>query len=88
MLLFRRVAQRTTFLWAVAIDGAPVTLQPLALIDAKGSAAIPTDEAAVVQVRDGQRQWRVLVNLGRKAVSAAPAEGGTWSSAAAFAVRE
>jgi hypothetical protein len=87
MLLLRRVAERTAFIWAVALDGAPVTLQVSPVTEETTGAAVPTDEAVLVQVSDGRRQWRVLVNPGKKAVSA-PLPGGTWRSAAAFAVRE
>lgn len=86
MLLFRRTARETAFVWAVSLDGAPVTLRLSPVNDAQGKAVSP-DGAALVQAGDGKREWLLLVNPDRQPVTAPLPGGGTWSTGEAFAVR-
>jgi len=46
LVLFRRKAKETTFVWAVSLDGKPVTL----------------DTGATVTVRSGDQHWDLVVN--------------------------
>jgi hypothetical protein len=87
LLLQRRHAQRTTFVWAVSVDGSPVTLNASDVTDGAGQ-ALPRDEAALVRVTSGAGQWSLLVNPQKKAVSATLADGSAWHSEAAFGVRD
>lgn len=59
LAVFRRIARATTFVWAVALDGAPVRL------DAK------TDPQGVTTVAvAGPRAWRIVADPARGAVKA------------------
>jgi hypothetical protein len=89
MLLMRRTAQRTAFVWAVSLDGTPVTLHVSPVTDTKapGGERVTLDEAVQVQVTQGQRQWFLLVNPQKRSVAGAVADGGVWRSEAAFTVR-
>jgi hypothetical protein len=84
VLLLRRKAQATAFVWALALDGQPVTLETLAVRTADGkpvSAALAT----AIRVRAGDKQWQLLVNPDKLAAQVAlPA--GAWRSSEMFSV--
>lgn len=84
VLLLRRKAQATAFVWALALDGVPVTLETLPVQGADGkplAAAVVT----AVRVRSGDKQWQLLVNPDKQAAQV-NLPGGAWRSSAPFAV--
>ena len=85
MLLQRRRAQATAFVWAVALDGSAVTLRAAAVKDAAGQ-PLSTAEAVLVSVESGGQRRSLLVNPQQKSVVAARPDGSAWHSAAALAV--
>jgi hypothetical protein len=85
MLLQRRRAQATVFVWALALDGTPVTLRAAAVKDAAGQ-PLATAEAVQVEVGAGAERWSLLANPQKKSVVAARRDGAAWRSAAALAV--
>jgi hypothetical protein len=86
MLVQRRRAQQTVFIWALSLDGAAVTLQSAVVSDA-GGLRLDASEAVLVHASDGKRAWRVLVNPDKKGITALLPDGSAWRSAAAFAIR-
>ncbi len=86
MVIQRRQAQRTAFVWAVSIDGAPVQLHVSDVSSASGE-KLDESEALLVQVRSAGREWSLLANPERKNVSTANADGSRWQSDAVFSVR-
>ena len=86
MLVQRRRAQNAALVWALSLDGAPVTLRTTAVKDAAGKALPPAD-AVLVEAKAGGQQWSLLVNPQRQEVVAAAAAGPAWRSAAAFGVQ-
>jgi hypothetical protein len=85
MLLMRRTAKRAATLWAVSLDGAPVTLTIASVKDNSG-AVLPMDDAASVQVASGGKQWKLLINPDKKAITAEQPGGKTWQSEAVLTV--
>ena len=87
LLVQRRKTDRTAFVWAISLDGAPVQLRatPVSAADGKSVAA---SAAVMVHVVSTGRTWEMLVNPGRLGLSAKPAGGGSWQSSAAFAVKD
>ena len=84
VLLLRRKAQSTAFVWALALDGQPVTLETLPVQAADGK-PLATAVATAVQVRAGDKQWKLLVNPEKQAVLVnLPGDG--WRSSEPFAV--
>jgi len=86
MLLQRRRAASTAFVWAIALDGKPVTLSPVAVAEAAGG-AVEQSVALLVRVKAEGADWSLLVNPSQRSLVAPLRDGGTWRSAAAFAVR-
>jgi hypothetical protein len=86
MLIMRRQAAHTAFLWAVSLDGSPVTLRLSPVKDSTGN-SLGTDEAAMVQVSSGKQTRLLLVNPDRRSVRADLPAGEAWETASAFAVR-
>lgn len=86
MLLLRRQAAQTAYLWAVSLDNTPVALRLSPIRDGAGK-PLPTDEAALVQVGTGNQMRLLLVNPHRRAVQASLPTGETWKTDAPMAVR-
>ena len=85
LMLLRRKTMETAFVWAVSLDGKPVTLETQPARDAGGkppSAAVAT----AVSVRSGGQRWCLLVNPDKQAVQVSLPEG-AWTSSGSFAVR-
>jgi hypothetical protein len=76
LLVQRRVAARTAFVWAVSMSGAPVTF---GLSSPRDAANQPVDgsEALVVEVKSGGRSWSLFVNPQRRPLQANFADGST-----------
>ena len=86
MVVQRRHAQRTAFVWAVSLDGAPVTLQVSEVADASGQ-NLDESQAVLVQASSNEHNWLLLANPERKSVNAVSPDGSRWQSDEAFAVR-
>ena len=86
MLILRRQATQTAFLWAVSLDGSPVTLRLSPVKDASGK-SLPTDEGALVQVGMGKQTRLLLVNPDRRAVQADLPTGDSWKTEQPLSVR-
>ena len=86
MLVQRRRAQNTAFVWAVSVDGAPVELKVSDVQDAGGKNLIRA-EALLVQVSAGNLQRSLLVNPQQKSIVSALPGGATWRSEAVLAIR-
>ena len=85
VLLLRRKAQATAFVWALALDGVPVTLEALPVQAADGK-PLAAAVATAVRVRAGDKQWQLLVNPDKQAAQVS-LPGGVWRSSAPFAVQ-
>jgi hypothetical protein len=85
MLVQRRHAQRTAFVWAVSLEGTPIGLRVMDVADASGK-RLEESEALAVQVAGNGRVWNLLANPVQKQVSVTSADGSHWQSEAAFAV--
>jgi oligo-alginate lyase len=80
MLVQRRQAQRTAYVWAVSLDGGAVNLQARG-VEADGK---PLDQSQAVMVtasRDSKK-WSLMVNPQRKKVSGKLSSGSGWTDAA------
>ncbi|MES2462188.1 MAG: heparinase II/III family protein, partial [Armatimonadota bacterium] len=86
MLIMRRQAMQTAFLWAVSLDGSPVTLRLSSVKDGSGM-SLATDEAAMVQVSTGKQTRLLLVNPDRRAVQANLPTGESWKTDQPLMVR-
>ena len=86
LLVQRRRAQNTAFVWAVSLDGAPVELKVSDVQDADGKNLIHA-EALLVQVGAGSLQRSLLVNPQQKKVVSALPGGAAWRSEAVLAIR-
>lgn len=86
MLVQRRRAQNTAFVWAVSLDGMPVTLSVKAVLDAAG-VPLPEAEAVLVKVGAGSQQWSLLANPQQRTVEVKAAGAATWHTSAAFTIR-
>jgi oligo-alginate lyase len=87
LLLQRRHAQRTAFVWAISLDGVPVTLSVDRVNNAQGE-SVATALAALVKVSvPNGNQWSLLVNPRASLVQASLADHTVWRTAAPFAVR-
>jgi hypothetical protein len=87
ILLQRRRAQRAAFIWAISLEGTPVTLRVSEVKDAAGK-ALPQAEAALVQASAGQQRWSIVANPGRRSVAAALREGVVWRTEAPLSIRQ
>ena len=86
MLVQRRRAQNTAFVWAVSLDGAPVELKVSDVQDAGGK-ILNHAEALLVQVSAGNVLRALLVNPQQKNVIAALPGGAVWRSDAVLKIR-
>ena len=85
MVVQRRFAQRTTFVWGVSMDGSPLNLRA-SDVDAAG-VRLDQSEAVLVQVSSGDRKWLLLANPQGKNVTAALPDGLRYQTDAVFTVR-
>lgn len=85
MLLQRRRAQNTAFVWAVSLDGAPVELKVTDVQDADGKNMIRA-EALLVEVSAGKMQRFFLVNPQQKKLAVTLPGGAAWRSDAVLAI--
>lgn len=85
MLLQRRRAQRTAFVWAVSLDGAPVKLR-VTPVSETGGQSLNESQAVQVQVTSGEHSWLLLANPQRKNINATFSDGSHWQTDAVFAV--
>ena len=86
MLVQRRHAQRTAFVWAVSLNGVPVELHVMNVTSAAGE-HLDESDALLVQVSSGGRNWSLLANPGRKQVNVVLGDGSRWQTDVAFGVR-
>lgn len=85
MLIQRRQGQRTTFIWGVSLDGAPLKLRASSV--ESGGAVLDPSQAVLVQASSGDRSWLLLANPQRKNIDAVLPAGAHWQSDAVFSVR-
>jgi hypothetical protein len=85
MLLQRRHAQRTVYIWAVSLNGDPVKLR-VSDVNAAGT-RVDKSQAVLVQASTGEKSWLLLANPQRKNVDAALPDGSRWQNDAVFSVR-
>jgi hypothetical protein len=86
ILLQRRRAQNTAFVWAISLDGSPVALKVSNVSNAAGQ-SLPAAEAASVQVSNASQHWSLLVNPHRNSVTISDAGNKSWHTNAPFAAR-
>jgi hypothetical protein len=72
ILIQRRRAKSSAFVWAISVDGSPVTLRAFDVKDENGI-VLPQAKALLVQALAKGKSWSVLVNPQRVPVSASPA---------------
>jgi hypothetical protein len=85
MLLQRRRAQKTAFVWTISLDGAPVTLRAEAVANAAGT-TLPEAEAVLVNVSSVGQRWSLLANPQQTSVEAKRSDGTIWRTSVAFAM--
>lgn len=85
MLLQRRRAQRTAFVWAVSLDGTPAELKVMPVSETGGQ-TLSESQAVEVQVTSGDHNWLLLANPQHKNIAATLPDGSHWQSDAVFAV--
>jgi len=85
MLVQRRRAQETVFIWAISLDGAPVTLRTEAVSNATG-VTLPEAQAVLVTVAASGQRWSLLANPQQTSIEVRRSDGTTWRTAAAFAM--
>jgi hypothetical protein len=85
MIVQRRHAQDTAFVWAVALDGKPAELKVSEVRDGAGN-SLKRSEALMVQVH-GDQARRLLVNPYEKQVVAVLPDGEMWRSREALAIQ-
>ena len=87
ILLQRRHAQRAAFVWAISLDGTPLTLRVSEVKDATGK-VLPQAEAALVQAGAGKQRWTLVVNPKRISVAAAMPDGVIWRTEAPLSIHQ
>lgn len=86
MVVQRRHARQTAYVWAVSLDGAPVALKVKNVAEKNGERLDPS-EALLVQLSSGGHNWSLLANPERRTVSVTLADGARWESDAVFGIR-
>jgi len=84
MVVQRRHAQRTAYVWAVSLDGGAVNLQASG-VESDGK---PLDQSQAVEVTASKdsKSWSIVVNPQRKKVSGKLSTGSNWETEAVFSV--
>jgi hypothetical protein len=77
MLVQRRHAQRTTFVWSVSLQGESVNLR---VSDAEGGKSADQSQAVMVQAKSGGRSWYLLANPQRRDINVETFVGLSWRS--------
>ncbi len=85
MLVQRREADKTAFVWAISLDDTPVSVRGDAVSDAAGTPLSEAD-AVLVQVSAAGREWSLLVNSQMKSVILNRPGGKAWHSDAVFSM--
>ena len=85
MLVQRRRAGKAAFVWAVSLNGAPVTLKTEAVSSAAGT-ALSKDEAVLANVSSSGQRWSLLANPQKLSVSVKRPDGTRWRTSAPFAM--
>jgi len=85
VLLQRRHAQSTVFVWAISLSGDPVGLRVSPVADESG-AALPSAEVTLVQLDGEGGHWSILVNPLGEAATVRLADGPPRVTHAQFAV--
>jgi hypothetical protein len=83
MVVQRRHAQRTAYVWAVSLDGKPVDLK-ISNVSSEGK-NLDYSQALMVRASVGDGSWNLLANPERQKISGAGADS-TWKSDAVFSV--
>ena len=87
MLVQRRRAADTAFLWAIALDAAPVRVTPLAVTDPVGTDLRPST-AAAARVDDGYgHAWVLLANPQARSIRLTLPTGSPMQTSAIFAAK-
>jgi hypothetical protein len=90
MVVQRRHAQRTAYVWAVSLDDSHVSLQ-VSFVKS-GDQALDQSQALMVQAAatkpgSGTQNWSLLANPQRKKVVAKLSDGSSWENDTVFSVR-
>jgi oligo-alginate lyase len=85
MLVQRRRAQRTAFVWGVSLDGEPLGLTVKSV--ESGGKPLDVSEAVMVQASSGGHTWYLLANPKQKGVGIHLSATEVWESASAFSVK-
>ena len=80
ILLQRRRVQNTAFVWAVSLDGAPVTLDTTQIQDSEGTPLSPA-KATQVRVAAAGRNWTLIVNPDARRVAVHQPDGRSGNTA-------
>ena len=83
MLVQRRRAKDTTFVWAISLDGAAVRLS---VEDIQDKAGKNLAEVVRVNVAADGREWSLLANPRRQSITTKRADGTVWQTDAAVAM--
>lgn len=87
MLVQRRKTAQTAYVWAVSLDGSPVSLKTSSVRDGSG-AALDRSEALLVSVKNRGQAILVLVNPHRHEFSGRLAGGSVWRTDALLGIRQ
>jgi hypothetical protein len=86
VLLQRRRATNTAFIWALSLDGSAVTLRPREATDQTGK-PVPAADAIAVEVTGGERKWLLAVNPQQREIRVAAPGASELATTAAFTAR-
>jgi oligo-alginate lyase len=85
MVVQRRHAQRTAFVWGVSLDGNPLNLR-VSPVEAAGK-LLDSSEAVMVRAVSGNQTWYFLANPQRKEITAGLPVDSPWQTDAVFSIR-
>jgi len=85
MVVQRRHAQRTTYVWAVSLDGAAVKLQARD-VESDGK-FLDASQAVMVTASQDSKNWALVVNPTRKKITAMEPSNPPWETDAVLSVR-
>src|SRR5205823_4214252 len=86
MLVQRRRADHTAYVWAVTFNGTPAKLTIDHLRTARGK-MISRSEALILQVDAGDVHRTLIINPEKQSVDGKTADGADWKTSDVFAVR-